>query len=112
MKRGRRLARFLFAFWLVLTCVALLAPYDPGKMPVGPGFDKVAHTAMFTALGALAQAAFPWLSLLLTLPFAAGIEYAQRLVPSRYFDRVDLCANIIGVLAGTLVAEVSWRLRR
>jgi len=110
--RSRRPARLLFAAWTVLICAALLLPYDLDRTPVGPGFDKVAHTAMFTVLGVLAQAAFPWLSLLFILPLAVGLECAQRLVPGRTYDRVDLHANLIGVLLGTLLAESSWRLKR
>ena len=111
-RKGRRTARLLFAAWTALTCAALLLPLNFDRTPVGPGFDKVAHTAMFAGLGALAQTAFPWLALMLTLPLATGLEYAQRFVPGRTFDRVDLYANLIGVLLGTLLAELSWRLRR
>ncbi|MFO7676444.1 MAG: VanZ family protein [bacterium] len=112
MRRGRRAAWALFIAWTVLTCVALLLPFDLSRPIVGRGFDKVAHTAMFTALGALAQTALPWASLLFTLPLAAGLEHAQRFVPRREFNRVDLYANLIGAALGALLAEGAWRLRR
>lgn len=111
-RRRRRLAWVLFIGWTVLTCAAFLVPVGARRPLVGPGFDKVAHTAVFTGLGALAQTALPWASLLVTLPLAAGLEYAQRFVPRRTFDRVELYANLIGAGFGALLAEAAWRLRK
>lgn len=112
MKRGRRGAWVLFIAWLLLTSTVLVIPYDIRQMPVGRGFDKVVHTALFTTLGVFAQAALPWSSALITLPLAAGLEYVQKYIPQRTFDRVDLVSNLLGAVLGALLFEVSTRLRR
>lgn len=112
MRRGRGRAWVLFLVWMVLTAAVLVVPYDQNRVPVGRGFDKVAHTAMFTVMGALAQAALPWASLLITLPLGAGLEFAQKRIPERTFDRVDLVANLLGAALGALLFETSTRLRK
>jgi hypothetical protein len=112
VKRGRRTALALSLAWTILTCTALLLPFDPERPLVGRGFDKVVHTGMFTTLGVLAQTALPWISLLFTVPLAIGLECAQRRIPRRNFDRVELYANLVGVGLGTLLAEAACRMRR
>jgi hypothetical protein len=112
VKRGRRVAWVAFVVWVVLTTTALLVPMQQDRSLFGRGFDKVAHTGMFTVLGVLAQSALPWFSLIFTVPFAIGLEYAQKKVPHRTFDRVELYANVIGVVLGALCGEAAFRLRR
>jgi VanZ family protein len=67
---------------------------------------------MFTVMGALAQATLPWVSLVATVPAAAGLEYAQKRIPKRTYDRVELLANILGVVLGAGLFELATVLRR
>lgn len=106
------MALALFLAWSGLVAAALLVVPVPERPIVGYGFDKVAHTAMFTVMGTLAQAAVPWVSLAVTVPVAAGLEYAQKRVPRRTYDRVELLANIIGVVLGAGLFELAQALRR
>jgi VanZ family protein len=111
--RNRRwLAWVLLAVWAVGIVVALTVPIDYAPKVMGRGFDKVAHTAMFTVLGVLAQAAAPWYSLLFTLPFGAGLEYLQKKLPYRTFDQVEVLANIVGIILGIVCFEIATRLKR
>jgi hypothetical protein len=102
----------LLVVWSVVTITAMVLPVFPDSSFVGRGFDKVIHTSMFTALGVFAQAALPWVSLAFTVPMAAGLELMQKRIPRRTFDRVELVANVIGVLLGAACLEVGARLRR
>ncbi len=112
MRRGRSRAWIVLAVWTVITVTALTIPIDSDRPIIGRGFDKVVHTGMFTAMGVLAQAAAPWFSLLVVLPVAVGTELLQKKLPHRTFDRVDLLANVIGVLLGVGLFETSVRLSR
>lgn len=112
MKRRRGVALVLFVCWTGLVAAALLVLPVPERPIVGRGFDKVAHTAMFTVMGTLAQAAVPWVSLVATVPLAAGLEYAQKWVPKRTYDRVELVANMLGVVLGAGLFELANALRR
>jgi hypothetical protein len=74
------------------------------------GFDKVIHTTLFTVMGIAAQAAAPWISLLVTGPVAVGLELVQKKIPGREFDTVDMLANITGIFLGLAAFELSKRL--
>ena len=111
--RNRRgLAWILLVVWTVATVVALSVPLDDAPKVMGRGFDKVVHTGMFTVMGVLAQAAAPWYSLLFALPIGIGLEYSQKFIPHRTFDRVEVAANIIGVILGVACFETATRLKR
>ena len=111
--RNRRwLAWVLLVVWTAATVVALTVPLDKAPKIMGRGFDKVAHTGMFTVMGVLAQAAAPWYSLLFTLPFGVGLEYLQKKLPHRDFDQVEVAANIVGIVLGIGCFELATRLRR
>jgi VanZ family protein len=74
------------------------------------GGDKIIHTTMFTVMGLSAQAAAPWVSLLVTGPFAIGLELVQKKIPGREYDVVDMLANITGIFLGLVAYELSTRL--
>ncbi len=112
LRNRRRLAWVLLVIWTVVTAVALTVPLDRAPKIMGRGFDKVAHTGMFTVMGVLAQAAAPWYSLLFTLPFGVGLEYLQKQLPHRDFDQVEVAANVVGIVLGIVCFETATRLRR
>jgi VanZ family protein len=76
------------------------------------GGDKIIHTTLFTVMGLSAQAAAPWISLLVTAPFAVGLELVQKKIPGREYDIVDMLANITGIFLGLVAYELSTRLSR
>jgi len=112
MRRGRKTAWVLLVAWSAVVVTAMVLPLYPEKPIIGYGFDKVAHTAMFTVLGVFAQAALPWVSLVFTVPMGAGLELVQKRIPHRTFDRVELVANMLGAVLGAVCLEVGARLRR
>jgi VanZ family protein len=76
------------------------------------GGDKIIHTTLFTVMGLSAQAAAPWISLLVSGPFAVGLELIQKKLPGRQFDLVDMLANITGIFLGLAAYELSTRLSK
>ena len=112
MKKRRGLAWVLYAVWIALTVTALVVPTDRMPRLFWAGLDKVSHTAMFTVLGALGQAAAPWLTLLVSLPLAVGLELVQKKLPYRTYDTVELVANVVGVACGVACFELGSRLGR
>lgn len=112
MKWGRGRTWVALVVWTAVTVAALSLPIGEPPRLVKRGLDKVVHTAMFTVMGVLAQAAAPWVALIGTVPVAAGIELLQKKLPHRTYDTVELLANIVGVLLGMVCYEVSIRLRR
>ena len=115
--RGRRLTRnsplqplFVALFWAALSFAFVMAvlPHPP-ELPGDPS-DKVQHIMAFTALTALALAAFPrtspvriglWLA-----AFGALIEFVQ-MIPALYRDAsvldwlADCAAVLVILLIGT-----------
>ena len=111
MRKGRKTAWVILTVWTVLTVAALSVPLGRESTLLRHGVDKVVHTGMFTVMGVLAQSAAPWYSLLLALPVAAGTELLQKKLPYRTYDRVELLANVVGVLVGVVCREAAVRLR-
>jgi len=111
--RQRRAWVFLAA-WIAFTTFALTVPFhmkNPPRM-LATGGDKIIHTALFTVMGISAQAAAPWLSLLVTGPVAVGLELVQKKIPGREFDTTDMLANIVGIFLGLAAFELSRKLTR
>ncbi len=102
----------MYAAWITLTVIALVVPTERMPRLFWAGLDKVSHTVMFTVLGALGQAAAPWLTLFVSLSLAVGLELVQKKLPYRTYDTVELLANIIGVIAGVVCFELGSRLKR
>ncbi|MGH6942610.1 MAG: VanZ family protein [Geminicoccaceae bacterium] len=91
--------------WLVVAALLLLPPplEPPGRS------DLVAHFSLFCAMafGAVSFCHGPRRLLgltLLTMSAAAALECAQRLVPYRTFDLLDMAANVLGAGSGYFVA--------
>jgi hypothetical protein len=115
MAKGRRGRAWVFlVFWIALTCFALTFPFHLKRPPkiLERGGDKVIHTSLFTVMSISAQAAAPWISLLVTGPFAVGLELVQKKIPQRDFDITDMLANITGIFLGLFAYELSTRLSR
>jgi VanZ family protein len=108
IRHGR--AWVFLACWIVVTSVALTVPVTKAPKMVERGYDKVIHTALFTVMGIAAQAAAPWVSALITVPVAVGLELVQKHIPTRTYDAVDLLANLTGILLGLFSFELSSRL--
>jgi len=111
MAKSRRIRAWVFLVcWTVLTSFALTFPFRKGPKIVERGYDKVIHTSLFTVMGISAQAAAPWISLLVTGPVAVGLELVQKKIPRREFDIADMLANITGIFLGVASYELSRRL--
>jgi VanZ family protein len=100
----------LLACWIAVTTFAMIYPFKLKSKLVEHGYDKVIHVSMFTVMGVAAQAAAPWLSVLVTGPVAVGLEMAQKKIPGRTYNTVDLLANITGIFLGLASFELSSRL--
>jgi len=115
MAKARRWRAWLFLVcWIAVTCFVLTYPFHFKDTPqvLQRGGDKIIHTALFTVMSISAQAAAPWISLLVTGPFAVGLELVQKRLPGRDFDVVDMLANITGIFLGIAAFELSTRLSR
>ena len=112
MRRGR--AWVFLVCWIALTSFALTFPFHLRRTPkiLERGGDKVIHTSLFTVMGISAQAAAPWVSLLVTGPLAVGLELVQKKIPGRSFDTTDMLANIAGMFLGLAAFELSKRLAK
>jgi VanZ family protein len=115
MAKGRRWRAWVFLVcWIALTCFSLTYNFHAGRMErmLDLGGDKIIHTTLFTVMGLSAQAAAPWISLLVTGPFAVGLEVVQKKIPGRQYDVVDMLANITGIFLGLAAFELSTRLNK
>jgi hypothetical protein len=113
-RKARGRAWVFLTFWIALTSFALTYPFHVKNAPkvLERGGDKIIHTALFTVMGISAQAAAPWISLLVTGPVAVGLEVVQKKIPQRQYDIVDMLANITGIFLGLFAYELSTRLSR
>jgi hypothetical protein len=96
---------------VVVNLVILFWPRAPGGADV-PGLDKVVHIATFGALAWTGlRAALParWWLPLLALHAATSEVIQGVLLPHRSGDVLDVLADLVGVLAGSLIARASWR---
>jgi VanZ family protein len=111
MKRWK--AWVFLVCWIALTCFAMTYNFHPGRVEriLDRGGDKVIHTTLFTVMGLAAQAAAPWISVLVTAPLAVGLELVQKKIPGRTYDIVDMLANIVGIFLGLAAFELSKRLQ-
>lgn len=108
----RSASRVLFVIWVIVTIFAMSIPLGKPNRLIQRGLDKTIHTGMFVVMGVLGQAAFPWSGILITAPIAFGVEYLQRLLPTkREFNQVDLLSNLIGLGLGIICYELATRLK-
>ena len=108
IRHGR--AWVFLVVWIAITSTLLTIPFGKSPQLVERGYDKVIHTSLFTVMGIAAQAAAPWVSLLITMPVAIGLELIQKQIPGRFYSIVDLLANLTGILLGLASFELSSRL--
>lgn len=83
-------------------------PIAVGLVP--PPWDKLAHLALFAALGALLVVASAgrrgWLVLAVLVAVALGDELAQLDLPGRMPSVADLAADVAGAVAGIAAATL------
>ncbi len=105
------------AFWLLLLAVITLSllpgPYLPQQ--AFSLWDKAQHALGFAALGLSGGLAYPdRLARLGTglLLLGGAIELAQHATGWRYGDWADLLADVVGLVAGLMLAWLGPRLAR
>jgi hypothetical protein len=91
--------------------------YAPRAVSPGgvPHLDKVAHLLAFAAVawtGLRAGVPARWLLPALVLHAVTSEVTQDRLLASRSGDPVDVLADLVGILAGALLARASWRYER
>lgn len=109
--RARLLKRALRgAFYAALFAATWLLLLPAERLPAEPAFplaDKLGHAALFASLALLGRAAYreqPWWGVAVALALYGGaIEWAQRGVPGRSAEGLDVVADIAGALAARLV---------
>lgn len=100
--------------FLLLTAIATylsLTP-DPGDV-FTTVWDKLLHFVGWFGLtlslrGAWPGLRFPWWPVTLLFFYSVGVESLQQLVPERDFNPRDLLGNGLGIMAGYLLARLSW----
>lgn len=110
----RRAARALFAGAVLVQLAVLYWPRQVGGGDQGH-LDKVVHLLVFAAVAWTGRrAGLPAAPLAAVLVLHAVVsEVLQALVlPDRAGDAADVVADLAGVLAGTLLAQASWRHER
>jgi hypothetical protein len=109
-RRGTRAWQVALAVAVAVNLVILFwpRPASPGGLP---GLDKMVHLATFgsVALTGL-RAGLParWLLPVLAAHAVASEVVQELLLSRRSGDLRDVVADLVGVLAGTLLARASW----
>jgi len=107
--------RVIFYGWLAIAgLIAALSLWPEGLLSHHYHLDKFAHFCAYATLTGIPALYSTSRSTILvvgmTLIFvSAGLELAQYLLPDRWPSLLDLGANVVGVLAGTVSA---WFLRK
>ena len=111
--------------WATLTTVALLAPGRsvprvPSWLPLAlaPVADKLVHALLFFVLGLLTYRALAekghepgglGSTVLAVWVFVVLLEIAQRWVPNRTFEILDILAGLAGALVAAVVILSKYR---
>lgn len=106
-----RVARALFVGAVVANLVLLYWPRPVGGEGL-PHLDKAIHLLAFAAVawtGLRARVPAAWLLPLLVLHAVLSELVQAWLLPDRSGDWADVVADLLGILAGTLVVRASWR---
>lgn len=104
-------ARAAFAGAVAVNLLLLYWPHPVGGGGV-PHMDKAVHLLTFAALawtGLRARLPGVWLLPLLVLHAGLSELVQARLLPGRNGDWADVLADLLGILAGTLLVRASWR---
>ena len=102
------IVRVLWGFSIILVVFLSLTP----KIEIPLGFrdsDKIAHFVAYIWLSVLPFFAFsPPAALrraLFMVPLGIGLEFAQTMIPGRFFSFGDILANIAGIALGIWMAR-------
>lgn len=111
---------FAAIVWLATVLVLLLVP--PGNLAAHeslklPGLDKIIHFMLFAILTFLFAKAIEehrlsmnvWTLGLSISAFAGITEIAQTFIKNRNGDILDLCADVLGVIAVLLILKFTFR---
>jgi hypothetical protein len=106
--------RVAFGCAVVANLVLLYAPraVSPGGVP---HLDKIAHLVAFAAVawtGLRAGVPARWLLPALVLHAFVSEIVQEQLLGRRSGDPLDVLADLLGTLAGVLLAQASWRYER
>jgi VanZ family protein len=113
IKRYRAVALFI-GFSLVVFLIVVSLINIPPPPPSVRFFDKVEHVGAYAVLalwfGYLYAHRWPY-KYFLAFFFILGVvlEYIQEFIPYRVCSWQDILANVIGILAGTLLAYRIFR---
>lgn len=107
------LARWRLLF-LATVLANLVILYWPRAVGGGgpPHLDKAVHVLTFAAVawaGLRVRLPAAWLLPVLTLHAGVSEVVQDRLLPDRSGDAADVVADLVGILAGTVLARASWR---
>jgi VanZ family protein len=113
---GVRLALALLGYFILVTLVITLSPFDFARRPVVLSYemspsDILANIAMFLPVGFLmrsldaGRSRSAWRAVLLAAALSALIELAQTLLHLRFVSPVDVLANTCGGFAGVLLRD-------
>jgi VanZ family protein len=111
----KQLLLLLSVVYTVILVVVTLIDLS-GVPKLGSSFDdKIYHLLAYLILGGLwtttvrlgAQKKSGWFVLIWLLVFGIALELFQNQInPNRTYDLVDLAANCVGVILGTLIARI------
>jgi VanZ family protein len=108
------LLKLSFWFAAVLIGVLSLMPVDFLPPQAFDVWDKAQHAGAFAALALLGLSAYPrscWQVGLGLLAYGAAIELAQSATGWRFGDWLDLLADLIGIILGSLTVLAIRRVR-
>ena len=111
-----RLAVALFGYFVLVTLVITLTPFDFGRRPVLLSWmlvpsDIVANIALFLPIGFLLRSiGFHWMRriwqvVLLAAGFSMLLETAQIFIEGRFVSPVDLATNTFGGYLGIMLRD-------
>jgi VanZ family protein len=108
-----RLTSALLGYFVLVTLVITLSPFDFALRPVRivlemTASDVVANVALFLPIGFLLRsldsgARHGWRTVLLAAGFSILIEAGQIFIPGRYVSPFDVAANTCGAVVGVLL---------
>ncbi|MFP5440960.1 MAG: VanZ family protein [Gammaproteobacteria bacterium] len=112
--RQRRIWQWLLVLAIAWTAWASLMPVQ--AMPAVQVWDKLAHAVNYALLAALLLSAQrrlpPWVVVLAVVAFGGLIELAQAATGYRRGEWLDMLANFVGAVSGTLLWWLVGRVLR
>lgn len=99
---------FRLAFYITLLVVTVLALVPQQAAVISTGWDKANHCIAFAVLLALFDHAYPSLKLyknkfFLLLLYGVLLEAFQAMLPGRFASVLDIIADVVGLVAYTLL---------